>query len=172
MSKSVKVLAAVSVCAAIGMLPGVGPTASATPMASCAGGDFRWTAVKGAITMNPQWLTFTSVGRLWGCTGAQDITGGTFTGVHTAMSDCMHPADGPITVNITWSNGETSTLEGPWPVPLAGPASGPLEVTGGLGRGYRANVIAEYEMMTPDMVMGCMGPGVSTGPGRLSASIA
>ncbi|MGV9411349.1 hypothetical protein ACWDOP_15640 [Nocardia sp. NPDC003693] len=166
-----KIIAALAVSAAFAMAPAALPTAAATPMASCSGGDFRWTAVNGAIDMTPKDLVFTSVGRLWGCTGADDITGGTFTGVHTAASDCMHPADGPITVHIVWSNGERSTLWGHWPVTMMQPAVGPLEVISGVGVGERVTVVAEYEMMTPDMVMGCMGPGVRTGPGRVSASM-
>ncbi len=172
-SRSVKIAASLAISVSFGLLPGGTPVAAATsPMASCGAGDFRWTAVDGGIGMSPRLLTFTSVGRLWDCVGVPGITGGTFTGVHEATSDCMHPADGPITVDILWSNGDTSTLAGPWPVGMAQPTVGPLDIVRGIGQGGRVRVVAEYEMMTPDMVMGCMGPGVTTGPGRVSASMA
>ncbi|MBL1078059.1 hypothetical protein JK358_27005 [Nocardia sp. 2] len=138
---------------------------------SCTGGDFRWTAVDGAIGMTPRLLTFTSVGRLWDCWGVPGVTGGTFTGVHVAVSDCMHPADGPLTVDITWSNGDWSRLWGPWPVGMMQPTIGPLEVVGGFGQGGRVRVSAWYEMMTPEMVGGCMGSGITTGIGRMTADM-
>lgn len=171
MPKAAKVLAALAVSVALSTSPMVTHQAAATGIWSCDGGDFRWTAVDGAITMQPTLLTFTSVGRLWDCHGPADISSGTFTGVHIAWSDCMHPADGPLTVNITWSNGDVSQLWGPWPVGMSQPTIGPMEVIGGLGLGSHVHVVADYEMMTPDMVMGCMGAGVKTGPGRLSASL-
>ncbi|MFF2556970.1 hypothetical protein ACFVUS_38620 [Nocardia sp. NPDC058058] len=171
MPKAPKALAVAAIAAALGAIPTGTPVAAADSIASCSGGDFRWTAVDGAITMRPTLLTFTSVGRLWGCNGPGNISSGTFTGVHIAWSDCMHPADGPLTVRITWDNGEVSTLWAPWPVGMSQPTVGPMEVVDGLGLGSRVKVVAEYEMMTPDMVMGCMGAGVKTGPGRLSASM-
>ncbi|MBF6066162.1 hypothetical protein IU500_35195 [Nocardia terpenica] len=146
---------------------GPGP-AAAEPLGRCDGGEFRWTAADGAITMTPQWLTFTSAGTLRDCAGVvPGITGGTFTGVHTAWSDCMHPADGPITLAITWSDGETSTVAGPWPVAMAQPTTGTLEVTDGLGRGRRARITVAYDMVTPETVGGCLGAGVRTGTGRI-----
>ncbi|MFI6869830.1 hypothetical protein [Nocardia sp. NPDC050406] len=148
------------------------PTAAEPPVAAaCQGGDFRWTAVHGGIDMTPKWMTFTSVGTLRDCSGWPGITGGTFTGVHDAMADCMHPADGPITVHIRWSNGELSTVHGPWPVTMAQPSIGDLAITDGVGRGSRVRITASYEMMTPDMIMGCMGPGVRTGVGSVSATM-
>ncbi|MFI9511116.1 hypothetical protein [Nocardia sp. NPDC052566] len=150
---------------------GAGQATALPPAGSCAGGEFRWTAINGLIGMQPQLLTFTSVGVLRDCVGGPpEITSGTFTGTHIAWSDCMHPADGPITVNITWSNGERSTLTGPWPVTMVQPTVGPLEVIDGLGRGYHAEIVAEYEMMTPEMIGGCFGPGLRTGTGRVSGT--
>ncbi|MCU1640066.1 MAG: hypothetical protein JWN03_341 [Nocardia sp.] len=172
MPNAVKIVTALAVATALSTVPIATSDAAVVPtIGSCSGGDFRWTAVDGAIGMSPRQLTFTSVGRLWDCLGVPGITGGTFTGVHVAVSDCMHPADGPLTVDILWSDGETSKLWGPWPVGMMQPTIGPMEVVGGLGQGGRVRVVAEYEMMTPDMVMGCMGLGVTTGPGRLSASM-
>ncbi|WP_067829720.1 hypothetical protein [Nocardia inohanensis] len=171
MPEAGKALATLAFSIALGTVPVLGAPAAHANVGSCGGGDFRWTAVNGGITMQPQFLTFTSVGRLWDCVGATGITGGTFTGVHTAWSDCMHPADGPITVTIVWSNGESSTLAGPWPVGMMQPAVGPLEVVAGLGQGSRAQISATYEMGTPDQVMGCMGSGIPTGVGHLSATI-
>ncbi|MEV6561854.1 hypothetical protein AB0M22_39470 [Nocardia sp. NPDC051756] len=148
------------------------PAASALPPAgTCANGDFRWTAVDGAIDMTPHALTFTSVGTLRDCSGGPGgITGGTFTGTHVATSDCMRPADGPITVDVLWSNGETSRLWGPWPVTMQQPTIGTLDVVDGLGQGSRVRITADYEMITPAMVGGCLGPGLRTGVGRLSAA--
>ncbi|WP_330181763.1 hypothetical protein OHB26_36325 [Nocardia sp. NBC_01503] len=171
MPKAVQLLAAAVIASAVSVMPLGTPTAAAA-ISSCSGGDFRWTAVDGAITMQPTLLTFTSVGRLWDCTGPANISGGTFTGVHIAWSDCMHPADGPLTVNITWDNGEVSTLWGPWPVGMSQPTIGPMEVIDGYGKGSHVRVVATYEMLEPDMVMGCVnGTGVKTGPGRLSATL-
>ncbi|MGW4248832.1 hypothetical protein [Nocardia sp. NPDC004722] len=168
----VKALTALTVSVAVaGLAPLSAAPARAEAIGSCSGGDFRWTAVNGAITMTPTLLTFTSVGRLWGCTGYPGITGATFTGEHIAWADCMHPADGPLTVWITWDNGRTSTLWGPWPVGMAQPTVGPMQVVDGFGLGNRVQVTADYEMMTPEMVMGCLGPGLTTGPGRLSAAM-
>ncbi|WP_194818763.1 hypothetical protein [Nocardia sp. XZ_19_385] len=148
------------------------PTAAAhSPIGSCYGGEFRWTAVEGGITMTPQLLTFGSAGRLWGCEGVSGITHGKFTGVHVAWSDCMHPADGPLTVDIVWSNGEASKLWGPWPVGMMQPTVGQLQVVDGVGEGSRVQVNAWYEMMTPEQINGCMGPGISTGVGRMTAEI-
>ncbi|MBF6329853.1 hypothetical protein [Nocardia transvalensis] len=148
----------------------VAPTgfAAGAQVGACGGGEFRWTAAEGAITMSPQWLTFTSTGVLHECVGTEPgITGGTFTGVHTARSDCMRPADGPITVTVTWSDGRTSVLSGPWPVAVAQPTIGVLEVSEGLGHGNRVRIVAEYDVLTADNVAGCMGPGVRTGTGRV-----
>ncbi|NUS45794.1 MAG: hypothetical protein HOQ24_19150 [Mycobacteriaceae bacterium] len=157
--------------AVAGALTGAGHASALPPAGLCTEGEFRWTAVNGAIGMQRTLLTFASTGVLRGCTGGPaGITGGTFVGTHVAWSDCMHPADGPITVKITWSNGQSSTLYGPWPVGLAQPADGPLDVIDGLGRGMRARIIAWYEMMTPEMVSGCMGSGVHTGVGRVSGT--
>lgn len=148
------------------------PTTAEPPVAgACTSGDFRWTAVQGGIDMTPKPMTFTSVGTLRDCSGWPGVTGGTFTGVHDAMADCMHPADGPITVNILWSNGEFSTVHGPWPVTMSQPSVGNLEIIDGLGRGSQVRITATYEMMTSDMVMGCMGPGVRTGIGWVSATM-
>ncbi|AFU00685.1 hypothetical protein [Nocardia brasiliensis] len=154
------------------LIPFFPDTASALPPAgTCAGGDFRWTAVDGAIDMSPNTLTFTSVGVLRDCSGGPEgITGGTFTGTHIATSDCMHPADGPITVDVLWSNGETSRLWGQWPVTMQQPTVGPLAVVAGLGQGSTVRITADYEMMTPEMIGGCLGPGLRTGVGRLSAA--
>ncbi|MFC9998883.1 hypothetical protein [Nocardia sp. NPDC127526] len=183
--KGVKALVALGFCIGCGAAPGLPAAVAADPPPNggssetteeppsswCGGGDFRWTAVDGAIGMNPRVLTFTSVGRLWDCVGWPGITGGTFTGVHIAASDCMHPADGPLTVDIAWSNGESSRLWGPWPVGMSQPTVGPLQIVAGLGEGTWVKVVADYEMMTPDMVMGCMGPGITTGVGRLRATM-
>ncbi|WP_405497573.1 hypothetical protein [Nocardia sp. NBC_00511] len=171
MPKAVKILAALAVCGVSGIAPLSAPTAHASGIGSCTGGDFRWTAVQGGITMTPTQFIFTSVGRLWGCTGYPGITGATFTGVHEARSDCMHPADGPLTVNMLWSNGDTSTLWGPWPVGMSQPTVGPMQVISGFGEGSWVSVSATYEMMTPEMVMGCLGPGIPTGIGTLSATM-
>lgn len=166
----VAVVAVLSTAAA-GMPFGAGEASALPPAGSCAGGEFRWTAVDGVIDMQPKMLTFTSVGVIRDCTGGpEDIIGGTFTGTHIAMSDCMHPADGPITVRIVWSNGETSTLWGQWPVTMVQPTVGPLEVIDGLGRGSLARISAEYEMMTPEMIGGCLGPGLRTGTGKVSGT--
>ncbi len=146
-------------------------TAAPPSTGACANGDFRWTAVQGGIDMTPKPMTFTSVGALRDCTGWPGITGGTFTGVHDAMADCMRPADGPITVLITWNNGQVSTVHGPWPVTMSQPTVGNLEIIDGRGRGGRVRITAGYEMLTPDMVMGCMGPGVRTGTGWLHAAM-
>ncbi|QIS11246.1 hypothetical protein [Nocardia arthritidis] len=140
------------------------------PLGGCSGGEFRWTATEGAITMQPKLLTFASVGVIRDCIGGPpDITGGTFTGSHVAMSDCMHPADGPLTVWVTWSNGVKSTLWGQWPVGMVQPTVGPLDVVDGLGKGLRANMSVVYDM-TPDMVMDCLGPGLRTGTGHFSGT--
>ncbi|MEV6774496.1 hypothetical protein AB0N05_38245 [Nocardia sp. NPDC051030] len=169
---AMKVAAALAVSVASVLWPAAPSTAATqASIGSCNGGDFRWTAVNGAIGMTPKLLTFTSVGRLWDCVGVPGITGGSFTGVHEAWSDCMHPADGPLTVNITWNDGETSTLWAPWPVGMTQPTVGPMQVMDGLGQGGWVRVSAEYEMMTPEMVMGCLGPGITTGPGRLHADM-
>ncbi|MFI1918615.1 hypothetical protein [Nocardia sp. NPDC020380] len=168
-----KILAAAGICAGSVLTPAAfAPAAHALPaIGSCSGGDFRWTAIDGVLDMTPKLLHFTSVGRLWGCTGDSGITGATFTGMHVAMSDCMHPADGPLTVNVNWSDGETSMLWGPWPVGMSQPTIGPLQVVDGFGLGSWVRVVADYEMMTPEMVMGCIGPGLTTGTGHLSAEM-
>ncbi|MBF6176870.1 hypothetical protein IU481_00175 [Nocardia otitidiscaviarum] len=149
----------------------VPPPAAPPVVGGCAEGDFRWTAVHGGIDMTPKPMTFTSVGSLRDCVGWPGITGGTFTGVHEAWSDCMHPADGPITVHITWSNGAVSTVWGWWPVTMAQPSVGELEIVAGPGAGGRVRITAGYEMMTPEMVMGCLGPGVRTGVGWVRAAM-
>ncbi|WP_069166132.1 hypothetical protein [Nocardia altamirensis] len=165
-----KAATAAAVTAAVLVPFDIGAASALPPSGSCAHGEFRWTAADGAIGMTPNTLTFTSVGVLRDCTGGpESITGGTFTGTHIATSDCMHPADGPITVDVLWSNGETSRLWGPWPVTMQQPTVGPLEVVAGLGEGRRVRITADYEM-TPDMVGGCLGSGVRTGTGRLSAT--
>ncbi|PXX56476.1 hypothetical protein DFR70_11928 [Nocardia tenerifensis] len=165
-----KIATTAAVAAAL-LAPFDTPAASALPPAgTCANGEFRWTAVDGGIGMTPHTLTFTSVGVLRDCTGGpEDITGGTFTGTHIAISDCLRPADGPITVDVLWSNGETSRLQGPWPVTMQQPTIGTLEVVDGLGQGSRVRITADYEM-TPEMIGGCLGLGVRTGAGRLSAA--
>lgn len=148
------------------------PTAAEPPtVGACTSGDFRWTSIRGGIDMVPKWMTFTSVGTLRDCSGWPGITSGTFTGVHDAMADCMHPADGPITVHIVWNNGQVSTVAGPWPVTMQQPAIGNLLIIDGLGIGGWVRIAAVYEMMTPDQVMGCMGPGVTTGIGWLNAAM-
>ncbi|WP_306359602.1 hypothetical protein [Nocardia sp. CC227C] len=148
------------------------PPAPAPPVVGgCADGDFRWTAVHGGIDMTPKPMTFTSVGSLRDCVGWPGITGGTFTGVHEAWSDCMRPADGPITVEIVWSSGAVSTVSGSWPVTMAQPSVGELEIVAGLGAGGRVRITAGYEMMTPEMIMGCLGPGVRTGVGWVRAAM-
>lgn len=170
MRKSVNIVVALAFSA--GFALAAAPTGAAhSPVGTCYGGDFRWTATEGGITMAPQLLTFTSVGRLWGCEGMADISGGTFTGEHVAWSDCMHPADGPLTVEIAWSNGELSKLWGPWPVGMMQPTVGDLTVVKGYGLGSRVQVNAWYEMMTPDQINGCVGPGIGTGVGRMNATI-
>lgn len=162
------------VCAAVAAFAGpfgAGAAHALPPAGQCAGGEFRWTAADGVMGMAPRLLTFTSVGVLRDCSGGPaDITSGTFTGTHIAMSDCMHPADGPITVQITWSNGEQSTLWGQWPVTMRQPTVGPLEVIDGLGRGSHAQISADYEMMTPEMIGGCLGSGLRTGVGWVSGT--
>lgn len=50
------------------------------------------------------------------------------------------------------------------------PTVGPLEVIDGLGRGHHARISADYEMMTPEMVGDCFGPGLRTGIGRVSGT--
>ncbi|MEU8895914.1 hypothetical protein [Nocardia sp. NPDC048505] len=167
--KSLNIVLALTFSAGVGIA--APPAAAHDPIGTCYGGDFRWTAVEGAITMAPQLLTFTSAGRLWGCDSAAGITGATFTGVHIARSDCMHPADGPLTVDLLWSNGETSRLWGPWPVGMMQPTVGDLTVVGGMGLHRRVRVEAWYEMMTPDQINGCVGPGLTTGVGRMTARI-
>ncbi|RDI65667.1 hypothetical protein [Nocardia pseudobrasiliensis] len=147
------------------------PSSASAPMGGCRAGEFRWTAVDAAITMTPQYLTFTSAGVLRECFGTvPGITSGTFTGVHTAWSDCMHPADGPITVTIVWSDGQTSVLSGPWPVGMSQPTTGVLRVTDGLGQGDRVRIVADYDVVTMDNMSGCLGPGVHTGLGRVTGA--
>ncbi|GAA5076179.1 hypothetical protein [Nocardia iowensis] len=172
MLKLAKIAATAAVFAAVLVPFGIGAASALPPGGSCAHGEFRWTAMDGAIDMTPRELTFTSVGVLRDCTGGPDgITGGTFTGTHVATSHCMFPADGPITVDVLWSNGETSRLWGPWPVTAQQPTVGTLDVVAGLGQGSRVLITADYEM-TPAMIGGCLGPGVRTGAGRLSAATA
>ncbi|MCM6778325.1 hypothetical protein NDR87_33390 [Nocardia sp. CDC159] len=154
---------------ALAMSLSAGPGAATIgPIGSCGSGEFRWTAVEEGIGLSPRYLTFTSVGALRDCVGTVPaITGGTFTGVHTAWSDCMRPADGPITVTIVWSDGQTSVLSGPWPVAMSQPTVGVLAVTEGLGRGERVRIVAHYDIATVDNVVGCLGAGVRTGTGRV-----
>lgn len=167
--RKITVTAALSATLLVPFAPG--PAAALPPAGACASGDFRWTAVDGAIGMAPRTLTFTSVGVLRDCSGGPEgITGGTFTGTHIASSDCLRPADGPITVDVVWSNGETSRLWGPWPVTLQQPTVGPLAVVAGLGQGSTVRITADYEMLTPEMIGGCLGPGLRTGVGRLSSA--
>ncbi|WP_194835423.1 hypothetical protein [Nocardia sp. XZ_19_369] len=167
-------IASTATLSAVLLIPLEIPPASALPPSGrCANGDFRWTAVDGAIDMTPHVLTFTSVGVLRDCTGGPEgITGGTFTGTHIATADCLRPADGPITVDVLWSNGATSRLSGPWSVTMQQPTTGTLDVVDGLGQGSRVQITADYEMMTPAMIGDCLGPGVRTGVGRLSATTA
>ncbi|CAM4275704.1 hypothetical protein NONI108955_18380 [Nocardia ninae] len=167
-------IASTAVLSVVLLVPFETPAASALPPSGrCDNGDFRWTAVDGAIDMTPHVLTFTSVGVLRDCTGGPEgIAGGTFTGTHIATADCLRPADGPITVDVLWSNGATSRLSGPWPVTMQQPTIGTLDVVDGLGQGSRVRITAHYEMMTPAMIGDCLGPGVRTGVGRLSATTA
>lgn len=142
--------------------------AAAQPAGSCAGGDFRWDAVDGGITLIPHQFTYMSTGVLRGCVGMPDIIGGTFAGKHVAVSDCLHPADGPLEETITWSNGQTSTARGNWFVPMSGHADGLLDVVAGLGAGSRVRIVAEYDMGN---AASCFGAGISGGDGRIDVAM-
>jgi hypothetical protein len=143
------------------------PAVAAQPTGSCAGGDFRWAAVDGGITLVPHQFTYLSTGVLRGCVGMPDIIGGTFTGRHVAVSDCLHPAAGPLEETITWSNGETSTARGDWFVPMSGHADGLLDVVAGLGAGSRVHIVADYDMGD---AASCFGAGISGGDGRIDVA--
>lgn len=163
--------------AIVGMVPGVGSTVPQVPPIApvaphCDGGEFRWTAVNGGINWTSRVITFTSSGTLHNCAGLPEgVVGGTFTGLHIAASDCMHPADGPLWITITWSNGLQTLVAGNWFVPMAQPTQGPLNITGGVGHGGRVEVVAAYDVMTPDTIMGCLcGGGVTTGTGHIMSA--
>ena len=146
------------------------PVAAAEPIGSCAGGEFHWESVDGGITLVPHRFTYKSTGVLRGCDGMPDITGGEFAGTHVAVSDCLHPADGPLEVTIVWSNGQTSTAGGNWFVPMSGHADGMLDVVAGLGTGRRVHIVADYEMTNP---ASCLNSGITGGDGRIAvASVA
>lgn len=146
------------------------PAAAAEAMGSCAGGEFHWASVDGGITLVPRQFTYKSTGVLRGCVGMPDITAGEFAGTHFAVSDCLHPADGPLEVTIMWSNGQTSTAAGNWLVPTSGHADGMLDVVEGLGAGRRVHIVADYEMTDP---ASCLSSGITGGDGRIEeASVA
>ncbi|MCM6772331.1 hypothetical protein NDR87_01415 [Nocardia sp. CDC159] len=167
MRTSVKALAA-TLFSAAALIP-VGGTAQAEPArAGCSGGELTWSVDK-PISMIPRQVTFHTAGTLRDCTGVDGSTTATVAGVHESTSSCLNPADGPLTFTIAWSTGATSTVRGPWPVGMIQPTVGELDIISGHGAGRRVRIVANYNVWTPQMILGCLGPGVSAGNGTVDS---
>ncbi|MGV9674874.1 hypothetical protein ACWDSJ_06315 [Nocardia sp. NPDC003482] len=145
-----------------------GGVAQAEPSggSGCGNGDLTW-AVDQPINMIPRQVTFTTAGVLRDCVGLDGIGGATVAGVHESVSSCLRPAKGPLTFTIYWSDGETSTVRGEWPVGIVQPTVGELDVIDGLGAGRRVRIVADYNVLTPEMIGGCLGAGVLSGTGKV-----
>ncbi|MFI1917359.1 hypothetical protein [Nocardia sp. NPDC020380] len=115
-----------------------GPAQAAPVAGTCSGGQISFDSSPIGLVAAPTTARFS--GDLTGCQGAPAPTG-TLQGAFTGTGSCLD-VNGQVNGVIDWSDGETSTVSGPFDVPggVGAPKTNTVAITGGPGAGQQLTV--------------------------------